>query len=144
MRTLRLARIAAEAEGLRLRQMAKRRAVQAGMGAVAAVFVICALAVAHFSAWLALVKVIPDPLYAALIVLAIDLVIAGILGFLATRSSPNRVELEAVRVRDQAKQQLAITTATAGAFAPVARMLGLRHVSGLVIGALATRYLSRS
>ncbi len=143
IRPLRLARIAAEAEGLRLRQMARRRVVQVVIGAVAVVFVICALAVAHFAGWLALVKVIPDPLYAALILLAIDVVIAGILGFLASRSSPNRVEQEAIRVRDQAKQQLAITTATAGAFAPVARMLGLRHVSGLVIGALATRYLSR-
>ena len=69
----------APAGGVRLRQMAKRRAVQAAFGAVAVVFVICALAVAHFAAWLALVKVVPDPLYAALIVFAIDVVIAGIL-----------------------------------------------------------------
>ncbi len=112
------------------------------MGAVAAVFAICFIAVAHFTAWLALVKVV-SPLIAALIVLAVDLVITGILGFLASRSSPDRVEREAIVVRDQAKQQLAITAATASAFAPVARLLGLRHVSGLLIGALATRYLTR-
>jgi len=142
VRTLRLARIAAEAEGLRLRQMARRRAVQAVFGAIAVVFVICAVAVLHFAGWLALVQVVA-PLYAALIVFGVDVVIAAILGFMATRSAPNRTEREAIQVRDQAKQQLAIATATAGAFAPVARMLGLRHVSGLVIGGLATRYLTR-
>lgn len=113
------------------------------MGVVAAIFAMCFLATAHFTGWLALVKVV-SPLTAALIVLAIDLVIAGIFGLLATRSSPDRVEQEAIMVREQAKQQLAITAATAGAFAPVARMLGLRHVSGLLIGALATRFLARA
>ncbi len=142
MRALRLARIAAEAEGLRLRQMASRRASQAALAAVAAVFLICALAVAHFAGWLALVKVV-EPLYAALILFGIDLVIAIVLGVLARSSSPRRVEREAIQVRDQAKQQLALAAATAGAFAPAARLLGLRHVSGLVIGALATRYLAR-
>ena len=142
MRALRLARIAAQAEGLQLRQQLRRRIVQAVMGVIAVVFVICALAVAHFAGWLALVDVV-QPVYAALILLAIDVVIAAVFGLLASRSSPGRVELEARQVRDQAKQQLAIAAATAGAFAPVARMLGLRHVSGLLIGALTTRYLSR-
>ncbi len=143
MRSLRLARIAAEAEALRLRRQIRRRIIQAIMGAVAVVFVICTLAVAHFAGWLALVQVV-TPLIAALIVLGVDVVLAAIFGFLAMRSSPDRVEREAIIVRDQAKQQLAITVATASAFAPVARLLGLRHVSGLLIGALATRYLTRS
>ena len=142
MRTLRLARIAAEAEGLRLRQLARRKAVQGAMVAVAVVFVICALAVAHFCGWLALVKVVA-PLSAALIVLGVDLVLALIFGLLGMRSSPNRVERDAILVREQAKQQLAIATATATTWAPIARMVGLRHLSGVLIGALATRYLAR-
>jgi hypothetical protein len=139
MRTLGLARIAAQAEGLVLRRHARRIVVQAVMGAVAVVFVVCALA--HFAGWLALVMVVA-PVYAALIVFGVDVVIAVIFGLLAMRSSPDRIEREAILVRDQAKQQLAITAATASTFAPVARLLGLRHVSGLVIGALATRYLT--
>lgn len=142
MRTLRLARIAAQAEGLRLRRMARRRGMQAAMGAVAVVFLICALALVHFTAWLALVHVVA-PVWAALIVLGVDLVLTAIFAYLATRSSPDRVEREAIQVRDQAKQQLAIAAATASTFAPIARLMGLRHVSGLVIGALATRFLTR-
>ena len=141
MRTLRLARIAAQAEGLVLRRHLRRIIVQAILGAIAAVFLISALAVAHFAGWLALVRVVA-PVYAALIVLGVDVVIAAILGLLAMRSSPDRIEREAVMVRDQAKQQLVIAAATASTFAPVARLMGLRHVSGLVIGALATRYLT--
>ncbi len=141
MRTLSLARIAAQAEGLVLRRHARRIIVQAVMGAIAVIFLICALAVAHFTGWLALVKVV-QPVYAALIVLGVDVVIALIVGLLAMRSTPDRIEREAILVRDQAKQQLAIAAATASTFAPVARLMGLRHVSGLLIGALATRYLT--
>jgi hypothetical protein len=141
VRTLSLARIAAQAEGLVLRRHARRIVVQAVLGTVAVIFVVCALALAHFAGWLALVSVVA-PVYAALIVLGVDIVIAAIFGLLATRSSPDRIEREAILVRDQAKQQLAIAAATASTLAPVARLMGLRHVSGLVIGALATRYLT--
>ncbi len=142
MRTLRLARIAAEAEGLRLRAMVRRRANQAVLGVVAAVFAVCALALAHFAGWLALVMVV-RPLYAALILLGIDVVSALILGFLASRSVPNAAELEATQVRDQAKHQLVVATATAAALGPIARALGLRGLPGLIVGALANRYFSR-
>ena len=141
MRTLRLARIAAEAEGLILRRHLRRVVVQAVLGAVVIIFLIAALALAHFAGWLALLRVVA-PVYAALIVFGVDVVIAVILGLLAMRSSSDRIEREAIQVRDQAKQQLAIAAATAFTFAPIARIMGLRHVSGLVIGALATRYLT--
>ncbi len=142
MRAFRLARIAVEAEGLRLRAMARRRVNQAVYGAIAAVFAVCALAVAHFAGWLGLVIVV-RPVYAALILLGIDLVIALVLGYLATRSAPSPAEAEAARVRDQAKQQLMMATATAAAVAPISRMLGLRGVPGLLLGAIASRYFSR-
>jgi hypothetical protein len=141
MRALRLARIAAQAEGLVLRRHFRRVIVQAILGGVAAIFLICALALAHFAGWLALVRVVA-PVWAALIVFGVDMVLGAILGLLAMRSTPDRIEREAIQVRDQAKQQLAIAAATASTFAPIARLLGLRHVSGLVIGALATRYLT--
>jgi hypothetical protein len=142
MRTLRLARIAAEAEGLRLRAMARRRLNQVILGAVACLFALCALAIAHFAGWLALVTVV-RPLYAALVLLGIDVVIAAVVGLLAGRSSPSRAELDAMLVRDQAKQQLAVATATAAAIGPISRMLGLRGLPSVIVGALAARYLSR-
>jgi uncharacterized membrane-anchored protein YhcB (DUF1043 family) len=141
MRTLRLARIAAQAEGLVLRRHVRRRAIQAVLGLIALIFLVSALAVAHLAGWLALVRVV-RPVYAALIVLGVDVVLGVIFGLLAMRSTPDRIEREAILVRDQAKQQLAIAAATASTFAPVAKLMGLRHVSGLVIGALATRYLT--
>ncbi|MBO0712307.1 MAG: hypothetical protein J2P47_13615, partial [Acetobacteraceae bacterium] len=100
------------------------------------------LMAAHFAGFLALIKVVA-PLAAALIVFGVDLLLTAIFGFLAMRSTPSRIEQEAFQVREQAKQQLAIATATATTWAPVARSLGLKHLSGLVIGALATRYLTR-
>jgi len=142
MRTLKLARIAAEAEGLRLRRMARRRGIQVAEGVVAVTFLCFGLMAAHFAGFLALLKVVA-PLAAALIVLGVDLLLTLVFGFLAMHSTPSRIEQEAFQVREQAKQQLAIATATATTWAPVARSLGLRHLSGLVIGALATRYLTR-
>ena len=144
MRTLRLVNIAASAEGLALRRQARRLAIQAAMAAVAAIFVLYALASAHVAGYFALLMIPLRPLYASLILLGIDIVIVAIFAIIAMRSRPDKIELEARQVREQARQQLVLTAATAGALAPVARMLGLRHVSGLVIGALAARYLTRS
>lgn len=143
MRTLRLVNIAASAEGLALRRQARRLAIQAAMAAVAVIFVLYALASAHVAGYFGLLMVPLKPVYAALILLGVDIVIMAIFATIAMRSSPDKIELEARQVREQARQQLMLTAATAGALAPVARMLGLRHVSGLVIGALAARYLTR-
>jgi amino acid transporter len=143
MRTLRLVNIAASAEGLRLRRMGRRMVSRAIMGAIGAVFVLFALALIHYAGIMALEQYAHfTPLVSALIVLGVDVVFALIFGLLASRSTPDRIEQEAQAVSNQARQQIAIAAATAGAFAPVARLLGLRHMSGLVIGALATRYLA--
>jgi hypothetical protein len=145
MRTLRLISIAASAEGLALRRQARRLALQAALGAVAAVFLLCALASAHVAGYFALLLIPLKSLYAALILLGIDIVIMAIFAIIASsRSSPDKIEIEARQVREQARQQIALTAATAGALSPLARILGLRRVSGLVIGALAARFLART
>ena len=51
MRTLRLARIAAEAEGLRLRRMAQRTAIRLAIGLIALFFLFCAFAIFHVGVW---------------------------------------------------------------------------------------------
>jgi hypothetical protein len=142
MRSLRLARIMAEAEGLRLRRLIRRTLRQAIYGVIALVFVLGALAWLHVTGYLALRENL-KAVYAALIVVGVDVVIAGIFGLMASSSSPDRVEREALQLRNTARNQLAITTASASVLAPAARMLGFRHLSGLLLGALAGRYMGR-
>jgi hypothetical protein len=114
MRTLRLARIAAEAEGLRLRRQAGRTAVRVVVGLIGLMFLGAALVFAHIAAWYWLrVGAGWAAPGTATAITGADLVIAAFLAVLAARSSPGRVELEALQVRRRA-----LETAT-GSFALV-------------------------
>jgi hypothetical protein len=110
MRTLRLARIAAEAEGVRLRQRARRTAIQAACAIVAMAFLVGAVVFAHIAAWFWL-RLDWESRHAALIVAGADLVLAVVLALLAARSSPGRIELEALAVRRQALDSATSTLA---------------------------------
>jgi phage shock protein PspC (stress-responsive transcriptional regulator) len=101
MRPLRLARIAAEAEGVRLRHRAQRTAVRAAFAMIALVFVAGTLVFVHLAAWFWL-RQSWDRQYAALILAGADLVLALLLVLLAMRSSPDQMELEALAVRQRA------------------------------------------
>jgi hypothetical protein len=103
MRTLRLARIAAEAEGLRLRERARRTAVRVIFGMVAMVFMLGVLVFLHIAAWL-WIRQSWEPEYTALILAGADFVLAIVVAFLAARSSPGRIELEALAVRQHAME----------------------------------------
>jgi hypothetical protein len=108
MRTLRLARVAAEAERLRLRRTIRRVAVRAVLGVVAAVFLLIALTLGHLAAWLALVRALP-PIGAALILAAADIIIAAILAVFASRGVPDRLAVESRLIRDQALAEIKTT-----------------------------------
>src|SRR6478752_3012672 len=101
MHPLRLARIAAEAEGLRLRFVAKRIATRAMLGFIALIFLLGTVTFCHVAAWYWLRQSWQGP-QAALILAGADLVLAAILGLLAARSAPGRIELEALAVRQRA------------------------------------------
>ena len=101
MRALRLARIAAEAEGLRLRHSAQRTVVRAILGLIALAFLFGALVFGQIAAWYWL-RLSWDRPAAALILAGAELVLAAILGLLAARSSPGRIEVEALAVRRRA------------------------------------------
>jgi len=103
MRPLRLARIAAEAEGLRLRHAAQRTAIRAVLGLLALGFVFGAVTFCHVAAWYWLRQSWEGPA-AALIMAGADLIVALLLGLLAARSRPSHVEIEALAVRRQALQ----------------------------------------
>src|SRR5436305_6827375 len=105
MRALRLVRIGAEAEVLRLRRRARRIVVRAVLAVVAGLFVIAALCFAHVALFVAIRHSLGWT-SSALIVLGVDVLIAAALLIMASVSSPDRVEMEALQVRLRAQEQL--------------------------------------
>jgi hypothetical protein len=101
MRSINLLRIATEAELLRLRAMVARQGRRAAFGIVAFIFALGVLALAEAAGWQAL-RIYVVSIVATLILLGVNLIIAGIFGVLAARSPPGHVEREALRVRRQA------------------------------------------
>ena len=121
MRSVNLLKIAAEAEVLRLRSMLARQARRAAFGASALIFSLIVLALAEIAGWQTL-RLYVTGIVATLLLLGINLVLA-VLGAVAARSSPSRIEREALRVRrealDSAKGALSITAAF-----PLLRLVG--------------------
>ena len=91
----------AEAEGLRLRYSFRRAVTCAVLGLIALSFLFGALVFGHIAAWYWLRTSFDRPA-AALIVAGAELVVALALAMLATRSSPGRIEAEALAVRRRA------------------------------------------
>jgi hypothetical protein len=131
MRTVRLARIAAEAEALRLRRIARRTAFRAVYAVILVVFAVAALTMVHVTGWLYAARNL-GPVTAALIVLGVDVVLCIIFGVLAARSSPDRIEQEALQVRQTAVHQIGQGFALMMMLQPVAR----RARAGGVLGRL--------
>jgi len=131
MRSLRLYRIAAEAEGLRLRQMSQRTVVRVALGIVALVFLTAALIFAHLVVWFWL-RTMFSELVAAAIIGGGDLVLALVLVLFAALSKPGRVEREALQVRRSA------LAGASNAMAPLA--LASMAVPALRIGAELMRH----
>ncbi len=134
MRAVELAKVAAAAEALRLRRLARRQALRVGFGAGAAVFGIAVFVLIHVLAYEGLAMMV-WPWLAALILLVIDLVIAGLLASKALNSVPDRIEQEAMAVRRQslAEAKRALTV-----------MAVVGEVTGLAIGRGTRRAASGS
>ncbi len=101
MRTLRLARIALEAEGLRLRQHARRTVFRIALLALACGFLLAAGVFGHLAAWFWL-RLHWDIPQAAGLMVGGDAVLAAFFALIAARSSPGRIEREALDVRRRA------------------------------------------
>lgn len=124
MRTLRLARIAAEAEGLRLRRQMQRTVVRAAIGLVGLMFLGWALAFAHVAAWFWLRESVGwNSAGASAAIAGADLVIAAFLVLLMARSTPGRVEMEALQVRQRAVESATSSFALATILAPTLRLV---------------------
>ena len=101
-----LGKVALEAEGLRLRHMAKRLVVRVVLGYFALGMVFGAVTFLHVAGWFWLRDYLrPAPV--ALIFTGIDLLLGLILGVLAVRSSPGRGEREALAIRRRALEDIA-------------------------------------
>jgi uncharacterized membrane protein len=141
MQPVQLARIAAQAEKLRLQRIVRRQVIRAGCAVVALVFLLAFFALLHLFAIVEIARSL-GPATATAIVFAVDLVIAIILGVMAMRSSPDAVEQEARQVRDRALAQMKDAVAMAALLGPVGRLFGKRAY-GLGLGAVLARFLSR-
>lgn len=123
MRTLRLARIAAEAEGLRLRRMAQRTAIRLAIGLIALFFLCCAFAIFHVGVWFWLRDAVGwEAQTTGLAMAGFDFVIALVLILIVALSSPGRVEREALEVRHRAWENATHSIAFSAAMIPVLRM----------------------
>jgi hypothetical protein len=110
MRALRLARIAAEAEGIRLRHRTQRAVARGALALVALGFLAAAGVFFHIAGWF-LLREHWEPPASAMIIGGVDIVVAGLLGLLAARSSASRTEMEALAVRQRAMESIASTVA---------------------------------
>ncbi len=98
MRAVDLAKVAASAEALRLKRLARRQAIRVAYLVVAVLFALAAFAFLHVLAYIALLLLV-QPWLSALIVFVVDLVIAGAVASIALNSAPDRIEREALAVR---------------------------------------------
>lgn len=123
LRPLRLARIAAEAEGARLRALAHRNGVRAAIGVLAVVFVLMALSFFHIVLWFWMRTSFEwTPLICAVALTVLDLTVAVILGVIASSSKPSHDEEEARLVRQQALDGLRQALTWSALVLPGARM----------------------
>lgn len=145
MRLFRLLQLAAQAETLRWKRTGRGYAIQAGFGVGATLFGLMMLVMLHLAVfeWLAGTSV--GPAFGALIVAGADLVIAGLFGFLATRSGLDPVAVEAERVRDSALRQMGDQTARAAIILPMVRSASAKKgmigaaITAAVVGLIARR-----
>ncbi len=143
MRTVRLGRVALQAEILLLRRLLAIAVRHAIFGVIAGVFAIAVLVLLHVLAiealqqWAGL-----SPLLSTAIVFAVDLVLAGVFGFTATRRIDDPVAEEARRVRDTSLEQARQSLTLAAMIAPATRVIaqtGLVRVVARLLGSSLRR-----
>jgi hypothetical protein len=142
MRTVTLARVAAEAEGLYIKGMIRRQVRRVVFAIVGGVFFMAALGVAHAVAWTLLTPYLA-PLYALLAILGFDVLLGVIMLALAASDRPSATEREALEIRHKATSQLGSSLASFMMLRPLIRLLPGRHLYGVLLAGLTARHLSR-
>jgi cobalamin biosynthesis protein CobD/CbiB len=124
MRSISLLRLALEVEVLRLRYLLQRQGRRAALGLLAAIFGVSALVLANVVGW-QLLRLYVAPIYATLILLGVNLVIAVTFALLAGRSSPSHAEQDALRIRRDALEGAQSSLAFAVALPSIGAVLGV-------------------
>ena len=123
IRSLRLVRIAAEAEGLRLQRLARRTAIRIVLGLVALFFLFCAFAVFHVGVWFLLRNDLGwEAQTVGLAMAGFDFFIAIVVGVIAAMSSPGRIERDALDVRRRALENATTNVGLTAAVIPALRL----------------------
>jgi hypothetical protein len=124
MRPVRLVRIAAEAEGVRIRGMMTRVVTRVIFAVVALLFIVGALTFGHIAAWYEIRTALNQSFLMTTGILGgADLLLGIILLLLASRSAPSRVEQEAREVRRKALEGLGSTLSLTQLAMPVLRLV---------------------
>ena len=110
-------------------------------GAVAAVFAIAVLVMVHVVAFMILAPFIMA-VWAAVVVLAFDLIMLVIFGVIALNGKPDRIEIEARELRDRALVEMRESMAVAALLNPVGKVV-LRTAGRGALSALTPGFLSR-
>ena len=121
MRTLELGKIAAQAEKIRLQQLARRQTRRMIYLAVAAIFAMGAIGMVHVLLWNVLSLKLGS-LWASAILLVMDIIVAGGCSLVGARSRPTQTETAAINIRQEALRQARETLLIA--LLPAATMLG--------------------
>ncbi len=108
MRPIRLAQVALEAESLRLHHQVRRTAIRAVLAVLAVALLLLAAIFLHIAAWFWLRQMLA-PHLVGLIFAGADLIVAIVLGVIAARSGPGRIEREALAVRRRALEDAAVS-----------------------------------
>jgi len=118
MRMFQLARVAAEAESVRLKARVQRMVGSAIMGVIALIFLLCALGFGHLALWgLLRDQAMLSAPAAAGILAGGDLLVALALAWRAAKAPPSTEEIEARLVRQRALDGLTSSAATSTAVA---------------------------
>jgi hypothetical protein len=124
MRPFRLMRVAAEAEGVRLRGFVRRVVARIILGMIALLFGLGVIVFAHMAAWYWLRTGLDQTFLTTTAILGgVDLIVAVILGLFATRSTPSRVEVEALDVRRKAIEAIGSTLSLTRLIIPLMRIV---------------------
>ncbi|HEY0419459.1 MAG TPA: hypothetical protein VGC80_08065 [Acetobacteraceae bacterium] len=105
MRVVELAGVARRAETLRLRELAARTVRRVIFAVVAVLLGLLAFFFIHVFAVVAIAKA-TGPLWALVIVIALDLIVAGVLAQMALNSKPGHDEIAALNLRRTALAEM--------------------------------------
>ena len=143
MRAVKLAKVAVQAEKLRLQALAQRQARRGVWLLVALAFATAALALGHVVAFIAITPSL-GALWTSVLLLTFDLVVALVLGAVAALSKPGEVEAEAQRLKQLALRQLRQDLTVAALVPTLGLFIGSKRARrGALLAGLMSRLMRR-